>query len=61
MSIKHCDERYMPKLNIIIPETNVNLCLGNLLAIHLPIKTPRRLVKIRASEAPMKIIRGLPD
>ncbi len=53
--------RYIPKLNIIIPETAVNLCLGKLFAIHLPINTPRRLVEMRASAAPMKIIRGLPD
>jgi len=45
----------------MIPEISVNLCLGKLLAIHLPIRTPRRLVEIRASAAPMKIIMGLPD
>ena len=60
-STKPCETRYIPKLNIIIPETNVNLSLGKLFAIHLPIRTPRRLVEIRATAAPMKIISGLPD
>ncbi len=53
--------KYNPKLNIIIPETTVKLCLGKLFAIHLPIRTPKRLVEIRASAAPMKITSGLPD
>ncbi len=60
-SKKPCDIRYIPKLNIISPVSNVNLCLGKLFAIHLPIRTPRRLVEIRARAAPMKIICGLPD
>ncbi len=33
-SIKPCVIRYIPKLNIIIPEITVNLCLGKLLDIH---------------------------
>ncbi len=60
-SIKPWLTRYIPKINIIIPDTSVNLCLGRLFAIHLPIMTPRKLVETSASEAPMKIINGLPD
>ena len=32
-SINPCDTRYTPKLNIIIPEITVKLCLGKLFAI----------------------------
>ena len=60
-SKKPCETKYIPKLNIIIPDTTVNFCLGKLLAIHLPISTPSKLVDIRASPAPRKIISGLPD
>ena len=60
-SIKPCETKYSPKLNIIIPETTVKLCLGKLFAIHCPIRTPSRLVEIRARAAPIKIINGLPD
>ena len=53
-SIKPCVSRYIPKLNIMIPDITVKLCLGRLFAIHCPISTPRRLVEIKASAAPTK-------
>ena len=55
------ETRYIPKLNIINPETTVKFCLGKLFDIHCPIRTPRRLVVIKAKAAPVKIIIGLPD
>ena len=54
-----CDIRYIPKLNIIVPEITVNLCLGKLFAIHLPIRTPSRLVEIRARAAYYALVETL--